>query len=138
MEEIRAKIAVVGERVRRLSGFSVPSFESYLSDIKTRDAVERNIEVAIQGCIDIGKIIIKKDGLREPGDNKSVFTVLAENGIISEESLKFLIPMAGTQNVLVHGYDKIDDSIIFEIIKKRLNDFQMFIEEIEERYLKEK
>lgn len=138
MEEIRAKIAVVGERVRRLSGFSGLSFASYCGDFKTRDVVERNIEVAIQGCIDIGKIIIKKDGLREPEDNRGVFTVLAENGIISDESLKFLIPMAGTRNVLVHGYDKIDDAIIFGILQKHLADFQKFIAEIEKKYLREK
>ena len=137
MEEIEAKIAVVQERVRRLSGFSGMSFESYLKDLTTKDAIERNIEVAIQACIDIAKMIIKKEGLREPEDNKGVFVVLAENGIISEESLRFLIPMAGTRNVLVHGYDKIDDTIVFGVLKKHLNDFYRFLKEIEEGYLKE-
>ncbi|MCL5976573.1 MAG: DUF86 domain-containing protein [Nitrospirae bacterium] len=136
MEEINAKIAVVQERVRRLSAFSEISIEAYLKDFITKDAVERNIEVAIQACIDIAKVIIKKEGLREPEDNKGVFVVLAENGIISEESLKFLIPMAGTRNVLVHGYDKIDDTIIFGALKKHLSDFYRFLKEIEERYLK--
>jgi len=136
LEEINAKIAVVQERVRRLSAFSEISIEAYLKDFITKDAVERNIEVAIQACIDIAKVIIKKEGLREPEDNKGVFVVLAENGIISEESLKFLIPMAGTRNVLVHGYDKIDDTIIFGALKKHLSDFYRFLKEIEERYLK--
>ncbi len=136
MEEIEAKIAVVQERMRRLSLFTGLSFESYLKDLTTRDAVERNIEVAIQACIDIAKIIIKREGLREPEDNKGVFVVLAENGIISENSLKFLIPMAGARNILVHGYDKIDDAIIFGVLKKHLSDFQSFLREIEERYLK--
>lgn len=136
MEEIEAKIAVVQERVRRLSEFSGMSFESYLKDLTTKDAIERNIEVAIQACIDIAKMIIKKEGLREPEDNKGVFVVLAENGIISEESLRFLIPMAGTRNVLVHGYDKIDDTIVFGVLKKHLNDFYRFLKEIEEGYLK--
>jgi len=91
LEEIKSKIAVVQERVRRLSIFTGLSFESYLKDLTTRDAVERNIEVAIQACIDIARIIIKLEGLREPEDNKGVFVVLAENDIISEDSLKFLV-----------------------------------------------
>ncbi len=137
MEEIKAKIAVVQERVRRLSTlFTGLSFESYLKDLTTRDAVERNIEVAIQACIDIARIIIKLEGFREPEDNKGVFVVLAENAIISEDSLRFLIPMAGTRNVLVHGYDKIDDAIIFSVLKKHLSDFNTFLKEIHERYLK--
>lgn len=139
MEEIKAKIAVVQERVRRLSTlFTGLSFESYLKDLTTRDAVERNIEVAIQACIDIARIIIKLEGFREPEDNKGVFVVLAENAIISEDSLRFLIPMAGTRNVLVHGYDKIDDAIIFSVLKKHLSDFNTFLKEIEERYLETK
>jgi len=135
LEEIKAKIAVVQERVRRLSIFTGLSFESYLKDLTVRDSVERNIEVAIQACIDIARIIIKLEGLREPEDNKGVFVVLAENNFISEDSLRFLIPMAGTRNVLVHGYDKIDDAIIFAVLKKHLPDFHSFLNEIEERYL---
>ncbi len=136
MEEIKAKISVVQERVRRLNSFSDISFETYLKDYTLKDAVERNIEVAIQACIDIARIIIKREGLREPEDNKGVFIVLAENGIISEESLRFLIPMAGTRNILVHGYDKVDDAIIFGVLKNHLNDFYIFLKEIEERYIK--
>lgn len=94
--------------------FSKLSFEAYLKDITVKDAVERNIEVAIQACIDIGRIIIKRKKLREPEDNKGVFVVFAENGFISERSLKFLVPMAATRNVLVHGYDKVDDNIVLE------------------------
>jgi len=135
LEEIKAKIAVVQERVRRLSGFKKLAFEAYLKNLTVKDAVERNIEVAIQACIDIARIIIKREGFREPEDNKGVFVVLSENSIISENSLKFLIPMAGTRNVLVHGYEKIDDAIIFAVLKKHLSDFNFFLKEVEEKYL---
>ncbi len=138
MEAIEAKIAVVQERTRRLSSFQKLSFEDYLGDPTVKDAVERNIEVAIQACIDISRIIIKNEKLREPEDNKGVFVVLFENSIISKESLKFLIPMAGTRNVLVHGYEKIDDSIIFGVLKKHLSDFYTFLSEIQKNYLERK
>jgi uncharacterized protein YutE (UPF0331/DUF86 family) len=138
LEEIQSKIAVLHERVRRLSQFAGLAFTAYLKDFITKDAVERNVEVAIQACIDIAKIIIKKEKLREPEDNKGVFVVLAENGIISEQSLKFLIPMAGTRNVLVHGYDKIDDAIMFDVLKKHLSDFHVFLAEIDKNYLRKR
>jgi uncharacterized protein YutE (UPF0331/DUF86 family) len=138
LEEIKAKIAVVQERVRRLSGFRKLAFEAYLKNLMVKDAAERNIEIAIQACIDIARIIIKREGFREPEDNKGVFVVLSENSIISENSLKFLIPMAGTRNVLVHGYEKIDDAIIFGVIKKHLSDFNSFLTEIEKKYLAKK
>ena len=138
MEEIKSKIAVIQERGRRLSKFAGLSYEAYLKDFITKDAVERNIEVAIQACIDIAKIIIKRERFREPEDNKGIFVVLAENGIISEKSLKFLIPMAGTRNILIHGYDKIDDSIVFGIFKKHLPDFISYIKDIDKNYIEKK
>jgi uncharacterized protein YutE (UPF0331/DUF86 family) len=74
--------------------------------------------------------------LPEPKDNKGVFTTLAEAGILGNESLKFLVPMAGTRNVLVHGYDKVEDSIIYGVIKQHLKDFAVFLKEINENYFK--
>ena len=64
--------------------------------------------------------------------------MLAEAGIISGKSLKFLVPMAGTRNFLVHGYDKVEDSIIYGVLKRHLDDFAVFLKEIKENYLTDK
>jgi uncharacterized protein YutE (UPF0331/DUF86 family) len=106
------------------------SFESYLSSARDKDVAERNIQVAIESCLDIGKILIAAHKLKEPTDNKGVFMILAESGIIDTALLKFLIPMAGTRNILVHGYDRIDDALIYGIIQKHLPDFESFIQQI--------
>jgi len=71
------------------------------------------MEVAIQACIDIARIIIKREGFREPEDNKGVFVVLSENSIISEDSLKFLIPWPAQGMSSSTAMRKIDDAIIF-------------------------
>ena len=34
-----------------------------------------------------------------------------------------MVPMAGTRNILVHGYDKVNDSLIYGILKRHLDDF---------------
>jgi len=47
-----------------------------------------------------------------------------------------MVPMAGTRNILVHGYDKVDDGLVFGILKRRLPDFRLFINEINSKYLK--
>ena len=43
--------------------------------------------------------------------------------------------MAGTMNVLVHGYDKVEDSVIYGVIKRHLDDFGVFLKEIKENFL---
>jgi uncharacterized protein YutE (UPF0331/DUF86 family) len=131
------KIKAVQDRVKRLEQLSatISSFDKYQASPDAKDIAERNIQVAIEGCLDIAKVVISSMELPEPKDNKGVFTVLAEAGILSNESLKFLVPMAGTRNVLVHGYDKVEDSIIYGVIKQHLKDFAVFLKEINENYL---
>ena len=138
MKSIEKKAMEVEGRVNKLRELSIKmkSLHSYQKATYLKDAVERNMQVAIEACLDIGKIIISKEGLREPEDNKGVFIVLTEADIISSESLEFMVPMAGTRNVLVHGYDRINDSTIYTVIKKRLDDFTKFLREVRDNYIK--
>ncbi len=122
------------KRLEQLSD-TLSSFDKYQASPDVKDIAERNIQVAIEGCLDIAKIVISSKELPEPKDNKGVFTVLAEAGILSDASLKFLVPMAGTRNVLVHGYDKVEDSVIYGVLKRHLDDFAVFLKEIKENYL---
>lgn len=137
MKTIEKKIKAVQDRVKRLEQLSdtLSSFDKYQASPDVKDIAERNIQVAIEGCLDIAKIVISSKELPEPKDNKGVFTVLAEAGILSDASLKFLVPMAGTRNVLVHGYDKVDDSVIYGVLKRHLDDFAVFLKEIKENHL---
>ncbi|MDZ7830631.1 MAG: DUF86 domain-containing protein [Desulfobacterales bacterium] len=132
MKTIEKKIDTAEQRISKLKDLSrkISSFEEYATSRDYKDIAERNIQVAIEACMDIGKIIIANQGLSEPSDNKSIFSVVAEAGIITKESLSFLMPMAGTRNILVHGYDRIDDALIYGIIKKHLNNFEDFLNQI--------
>jgi uncharacterized protein YutE (UPF0331/DUF86 family) len=132
MKVIDPKIKALEERLQRLENISLQleSYEKFQSAVDLKDIAERNLQVAIEMCLDIGKILISQNKLSEPKDNKGIFVVLAEAGIISHESLSFMIPMAGTRNILVHGYDKIDDSLIYGILKKHLKDFRIFMGQV--------
>ena len=132
MKSIERKIRAVQDRLARLKKLSLnlKTFQDYEKSSDTKDIAERGIQVAIEICLDVAKIIIAKRGLPEPKDNKGIFIALAEAGLISSESLEFLVPMAGTRNILVHGYDKIDDSLIYGILKRYLDDFDRFLAEI--------
>jgi uncharacterized protein YutE (UPF0331/DUF86 family) len=134
MKSIDKKIKAAEERIAKLKKLArkLNSFEEYISSQDNIDIAERNMQVALEACLDIGKIIITNKDLREPADNKGIFSVLAEAGIITKESLSFLIPMAGTRNILVHGYDRIDNGLIYGIIKKHLYNFEEFLNQIKD------
>jgi len=137
VKTIERKMKALGERLERLEQLckEFSSFNEYQASLDAKDIAERNLQVAIEACLDIGKIIISAKKLNEPKDNKGIFVVLAEGGIISHKSLDFLLPMAGARNILVHGYDKVDDGLIYGVIKSHLDDFAKFLREIKENYL---
>jgi uncharacterized protein YutE (UPF0331/DUF86 family) len=137
MKSIKRKMKSAEERINRLDALSrdLSSFQDYQSSSDAKDIAERNLQVAIETCLDIGKIIISREGLKEPKDNKGVFAVLAEAGFLKSENLTFMIPMAGTRNILVHGYDKVDDTLIYGILKRHIDDFKVFLKEVRDNYL---
>jgi uncharacterized protein YutE (UPF0331/DUF86 family) len=137
MKAIDKKIGLLQDRVARLKHISndLSSFEAYQNSQDIKDITERNLHLSIEACLDIAKIIISLKELPEPKDNKGIFVTLAESKILSDESLRFLVPMAGTRNILVHGYDKVDDGLIYGIIKRHLDDSDRYLLEIKENFI---
>ena len=137
MKTIERKMIAVQERVARLRRLAdrLSSFDDYDRSDDARDITERNLQIAIEACLDIGKIIISQKNLPEPKDYKGVFLALAQAHVIRSETTRFLSEMAGARNILVHGYDKVDDGLIYGVLKRHLNDFDVFLNEIRDNYL---
>lgn len=75
---------------------STPTFNDYISDLKTQSAVERQLGI-------IGEALNKFDNLH-PG--------------VSLENARQII---GLRNRLIHAYDFVDPAIIWVILKKHLS-----------------
>ena len=77
----------LSERVARLRDLSIRlnSLSEYQRSADTQDIAERNLQIAIEACMDIGKIIISAQGLPEPSDNKNIFVALAKAGAIERQ-----------------------------------------------------
>ncbi len=104
----------------------VRSFRQYVEDVRLKKAVERSLQVAIEACLDIGRRLIALEGFRYPEDNKDVFRVLYEEGVVSESLLPSLVDMARFRNLIVHDYAQIDDARVYGMLKKRLDDFDAY------------
>jgi uncharacterized protein with HEPN domain len=78
-------------------------FEEYLSDLRTKRAVERNIEI-------IGE---------------AVYRILKRDKHFKLDNARQII---GTRNRIAHGYDKISDDLIWSIV---INNLPKLNEEVE-------
>jgi uncharacterized protein YutE (UPF0331/DUF86 family) len=62
-KSIERKIKKAEERLQRLEiiADTLSSFADYQKSFEVKDIAERNLQVAIETCLDIGKIIISKE-----------------------------------------------------------------------------
>ena len=93
-------------------------------------AIKYRFVVAIETCIDIGQHVISSEGLRSPADLADVFVVLGETDFLTPDLVQPLQQMARFRNLLVHGYLRVDDSRVLEILNTDLEDFVSFKREI--------
>lgn len=128
--EYFSKIETVNLVIKKLTELrkDVRTFDDYVRSWVTKDATERNLHKAIEAIIDIGKMIIADRGLRIPENNREVFLILSEKGLFPSQYLGVINRMIGMRNVLIHGYDRVDDSIIYGILKRHLKDIKNILE----------
>lgn len=80
-------------------------FNAYMSDLKTKKAVERNLEI-------IGEAVNR---------------ILKVN---SEFQIKNTKNIIGTRNRIIHSYDNISDEIIWTIVCRELPDLKIQVEDL--------
>jgi uncharacterized protein YutE (UPF0331/DUF86 family) len=59
-----------------------------------------------------------------------LFEKLAVRGVVSRPMADTLRRMKGLRNVLVHEYMRVNDALVFETIRTRLDDFPAFKREV--------
>jgi len=126
MDLYTRKIEVINDSLKKLLEIKKenPSLHDYENSWRSKDIAERNLHKIIEAIVDIGKMLISDKKLREPGNNREVFMILSENGLFPSEYLPLIEKMSGMRNILVHSYDRIDDSIVYGVLKKNLKDIK--------------
>lgn len=105
--------------------------DKYITDIRLQRFVERTLQISIECCFDIIHHIISDQDLREPDSYADSFSVLAEQGILSRQTVPEFQMMAQFRNKIVHYYDKIDPEQVYAIFKGKLDTFDSFKNQIE-------
>lgn len=94
-----------------------------------RDAVERNLEVAAQCCIDVCNRIITLEGAAKPQDYYEAIRRQGELGVLPPDFARELAPLAGFRNVLAHQYLGVDWEEVYAHLH-RLDDIEKFVRHV--------
>lgn len=130
---IENRISLARKYIKILARYRKYSQKIIADDIDIRGAVERYLFLAVQATIDVAESAVAYKNFRKPTTMSEAFHILNEEDIISPKLVEKMINMTGFRNVITHGYDKVDYSVVFRIIQKDYKDMLDLLKEIEEK-----
>jgi len=115
------------ECLNKLEPFRDKARDEFDKDPYLRDIVERNLEVAIQCCIDMAHRIISIEEAVKPTDYYEGFIILGQMKVLPIDFSKKIASMAGFRNILVHEYIGLDWDEVYRNLQS-LSDLYKFAE----------
>ena len=130
-ELIEKKLAFVETCVRELRDLARP--ELIGEDLREERFIAHTLQLAIQSALDVASYIVSDQRLGEPTTNRQLFDLLVQAGWLPAVLAPTLRNMAGFRNILVHGYQTVDNAILRDVAENRLTDLLAFVDHIRVR-----
>lgn len=106
-------MALKRSRIRKLwsmrGGAPLPSFDE---EDFSRDGIVLNLQHFIEDLTDCCKHLVLIRDLGVPKDNKEVFALLHQGGLIDSETREYLSKANGLRNIMTYRYATIGDYIL--------------------------
>ena len=100
------------------------------SDLREQRFVQHTLQLALQAALDTSSHIVSARRLGEPETNRELFGLLVQDGWVSDDLLPRMQAMAGLRNILVHGYQQVDNAILRDVVEHHLGDVQLFVDQV--------
>jgi uncharacterized protein YutE (UPF0331/DUF86 family) len=125
VELIEKKLAFIEACVLELRALCRPA--AIATDLREERFAAYTVQIAVQSALDVASHIVSDERLGEPDTNRQLFDLLVRAGWLSAELTDTMHKMAGFRNVVVHGYQALDKTILVDIVSNRLEDLLKFV-----------
>ena len=122
---VEARLHELSRRLKRIAVKKPASLRQLTQDEDLQDIVSRNLELAIQACIDVAAHLCGAYGAA-PTSSGEAFSALADQGLIPRALAQRLRRAVGFRNVLVHEYAEVDWKIVLRVIERDTKDLAAF------------
>lgn len=131
IEIIRRKLSTIMENLDLSRPIAGLSFGDYQKEVYRRKATERMLQIIVEAAVDVCTHLLVGTSHPAPADNYQAFLDLVEKGRAIDLTLaQALAPSAGLRNRLVHGYERIDDRLVFQAVSRTLDIFPRFVQAV--------
>lgn len=122
------KLHTLDEVLAELRSLGEVSEERLESDWRTRRAIERNLQIAVEIVIDVCQRILSLAGQTPAPTSGDAVTRCIQMGALSDkEAYRKMVQL---RNFIVHRYEHIDVAILANVINRRLSDFEEYRKEV--------
>lgn len=125
---ILSKCSLIEEYIVKLNSYAPFTRDQITGDWGLQKIIERALQVMVEAMIDCAERICSRNGIGPQATSADAIRRLKDLGVISGEEP--FISMVRFRNLLVHNYDSLDASIMYDIVSKRLDDFKQFTEAV--------
>ena len=126
-DEVLAKAQVVKQNLDELERIPRATIDDFNADPRNLQATMHLLQTSIQALIDIGSFYCARFGLPTPRSSHEVFVRLEESGRLPKGTADRMAPLVGVRNRLVHLYDRIDPSRVFDILTRRRSELADYL-----------
>lgn len=130
---VEAKLESHRRCVERIAVKIPPSADHLVRDPDLQDIIALNLQRAVQLCADLAAHVIADTQARVPSTMAENFDILKDLKIISPALAARMIKAVGFHNIAVHSYQDIDWTIVFQICRNSLGNFQQFAHSVTTR-----
>ena len=124
---VKRKLKKMAEYLDELESAGNISLDEYLRDFRLRRAVERLIQLIVDVAIDVNTHVVVDAGRPAPEDAYGSFIEAASLGLIPDSLAREIAPSTGERNIIVHEYEDLDDTIVYESIADTLRLYRDYI-----------
>lgn len=124
------KIADIENSIALLDKIASIEKEDFLNDQVVISGAKYQLILAIEAAQSICNHLVARMAKEAPKSYADCFRILEKSHILSKELTLKLASMAKFRNLLVHQYGRVDDSIVYNILKNDTIDLINYIDEI--------
>lgn len=131
LTRVEEKLAYIAQQVadpRRLA--EQVGIEGFAADPWLVRGAKYALQTAIEAMIDVAYHLAAKAFRYAPADGRDAIDHLARQGVYSPQQAAVFQEMLRFRNRVVHGYERVDDGRVYDIITHQLGDFDFWIQAI--------
>jgi len=122
------KLQTLDEVLVELRSLGKIDAEQLAADWRTQRAIERDLQVLVEVVIDVCQRLISLAGQTPATTGVDAVERCIQLGALSDDEA--YRQMVRFRNFIVHRYDRIEGSILVDLVNHRLPDFERFKEDV--------